>query len=443
MQLKQITERITSALRIAELNPMQRAVAAAKARQLVLLAPTGSGKTVAFAIGLLSHLSTDRAGNGTMAVVIAPSRELVMQIHSVLRPLASPPFKVTAMYGGNSFRSEAESAASRQPDIIVATPGRLLDHINRGTVSLDNATSVVIDEYDKTLELGFAEELRRIMRRMRNCRRLILTSATQLPEIPPYIHADQAEVLDFTDSGSAAKPKITVMNVPSPERDKLDTLAALLAALRGGKSMVFVNHRESAERVVESLRRRGIAAVLYHGGMEQRMREIAVASLRAGAAPVLVCTDLAARGLDIDAVDAVVHYHQPTSAEAWTHRNGRTARAGATGNVYVITGPDENVPEYVVTDHDWYPDPEAAQAQAAAPMTMLYFNVGRRDKVSRGDIAGFIMKQCGVPASDAGLITVGLDYCLAAVSPAYAHSVINAAQSGARVKNKRVRITEI
>jgi superfamily II DNA/RNA helicase len=204
--------------------------------------------------------------------------------------------------------------------------------------------------------------------------------------------------------------------------------------------MIFVNHRESAERVAGELAKRNIDCALYHGGLDQREREIAVAKFSLGATKVIVATDLAARGLDIADVQAVVHYHMPTSEQAWTHRNGRTARAGASGEIYVITGPDENVPEYVTTDNDYYPDYDAT-ASLSAQRTLLYINAGRRDKISRGDVAGFVMKQCNVAPDKVGKISIGLDYALVAVAADAVQTIIDGARS-ARLKNKRVRITE-
>jgi superfamily II DNA/RNA helicase len=266
----------------------------------------------------------------------------------------------------------------------------------------------------------------------------VLTSATRISELPAFIDAQKAQVLDFSLNDSPAT-RIVTMNVPSPERDKIATLAALLRSINAPSAMVFVNHRESAERVCDELAKRGIGSTLYHGGLEQREREIAVAKFSLGAANVLVSTDLAARGLDIADVQAVIHYHMPTSEQAWTHRNGRTARAGASGEIYVITGPDENVPEYVNTDNDYYPDYQS-DVQLSSPMTLLYINAGRRDKISRGDVAGFVMKQCGVEPAKVGKIAIGLDYALVAVAPEVATTVIDGARS-ARLKNKRVRIT--
>ena len=220
------------------------------------------------------------------------------------------------LYGGHPFREE-EASLSVAPDIVVATPGRLLDHINRSTIDLDGVATLVIDEYDKQLELGFEDEMRRICRRLKHVSTRILTSATGLGELPDWLPLSgvKPEVLDFTEGGTPA-PRPSIVRVGSPSRDKLDTLVDLLRARAGESAIVFVNHRESAERVWKRLRADHIPAGLYHGGLDQPERENALEMFANSTTPVLVSTDLGSRGLDIKGVDAVIHYHMPSSAEA-------------------------------------------------------------------------------------------------------------------------------
>ncbi len=275
MKLTDIEQRIHKT-GIAELNPLQRAVRACTAQQIVMLAPTGTGKTLAFAIALLRTVTPDPF---LQAIVIAPSRELVIQIRDVLQSLCTGYCRVMAVYGGSRFESEANSLRGSVPQILVGTPGRLLDHIRRGTLSVETARAFVIDEFDKILSLGFEDEVRRILARLGAVRVRILTSATAPDKWPAYLDMSQAETVDFTATAGEAV-RITVVEVPSAVRDKLDTLASLLRSPQTGSAIVFVNHRESAERVVESLSRRGIPATLYHGGLDQRQREIAVSTSR-------------------------------------------------------------------------------------------------------------------------------------------------------------------
>lgn len=424
---------------IDSLNDMQRRMSRLKGRSALLLAPTGSGKTIAFALPLLMRLG--KPGEGVRALVLAPSRELVLQIAGVISQAARG-YKTLALYGGHPFREE-EASLSVAPDIVVATPGRLLDHINRSTIDLDNVATLVIDEYDKQLELGFEDEMKRICRRLKHVTTRILTSATRLGELPDWLPLSgvKPEVLDFTEGGAPA-PRPSIVRVGSPSRDKLDTLVDLLRARAGESAIVFVNHRESAERVWKRLRADHIPAGLYHGGLDQPERENALEMFANSTTPVLVSTDLGSRGLDIKGVDAVIHYHMPSSAEAWTHRNGRTARQGASGTVYVITAPEgEDIPEYVVTDRDWLP-PHSEERIDWPHGATLYFNLGKKEKISRGDIVGFLIAKGGLTSEQIGRIQLR-DHCALVGVPASEAGRVIAAVAPERIKNKRVKVTRL
>ena len=450
--MSKISEQFMSKLArmgITRLNAIQCAVAEVDAhvQRLMLLAPTGSGKTVAYAIALLRGMRPAAPGQAPTALVLAPSRELAQQIYDVIRPLAAPELKTVVVCGGRSADSEVPSlTSSTPPDIVIATPGRLLDHIARGTIIPRNIRRVVIDEYDKLLALGFEHQMGDIMRRIGSCSELLmLTSATEPASLPAFI-ADRGtpKIIRAEDDAAPSRARLTIMDVISPERDKLDTLAILVRELlaAGQTAMVFVNHRDAAERVVSGLGRRGITAVLYHGGLEQRQREIAVAAFASHAANVMVSTDLGARGLDIPDVGAVIHYHLPVDEAAYTHRNGRTARAGADGTAYVILGPSENLPPYIDTDHTHYPAEPDNDAVIREPYTLMYIDGGRRRKISRGDILGFAVKDAGIPSDKVGHITIAPDYALVAVAAEYAPALQQAARAH-RLKGLKVRITPV
>lgn len=439
MKYSEIVDNVKNRLGIAELNAMQLAVGASKANKLILLAPTGSGKTVAFSIALLRSL---RLPCGRVqGVVMAPSRELVLQIQEVVRRL-SVGYKTVAFYGGHSMADEVNSL-SQTPDIIVATPGRLLDHLQRRTTDLSAVSSLVIDEYDKALELGFQDEMRKIVRRLGDLRTIVLTSATRIADMPDFIDLKGAETIDYRleSDGKAAAPRLNIAHVESPARDKAQTLVDLLRSLPNGKVLVFVNHRESAERTYEILSRADLPVALYHGGLDQIEREKAVRMLDNGSKPILVTTDLAARGLDLDALSAVVHYHLPVSAEAWTHRNGRTARAGATGDVFVITSEADNIPDYVVWDHDYNPTGQSADPIRADFVT-LHLNVGKKEKISKGDVVGFLCQKGGLTAEQIGKIDLSDHQTLVAVAADKANALIKAL-APEKIKGKRVRISRV
>ena len=267
MEANQIIERLRERHNIQSLNPMQQEMASTDATEILLLSPTGSGKTIAFTLRLLRAL---KAPDGRVqAVVMAPSRELAIQIADVIRPVAAG-LKTVAFYGGHAMTEEVNSIKST-PDIIVATPGRLLDHLQRHTLDLADTRALVLDEYDKSLELGFHDEMKRIARRMPALKLIILTSATRLEEIPDFLHIKRLQTFDYS-KGAQTASRVQNVRVDSPERDKLATLEALLRSLPNGRAIVFVNHRESAERVYEALKRAKFPVGLYHGGLEQRQR---------------------------------------------------------------------------------------------------------------------------------------------------------------------------
>ncbi len=435
METKIILERLRERHGISELNEMQQLMAGTDARKLILLSPTGSGKTAAFIIRLLRALKN---ADGTLqAVIMAPSRELVLQIADVVRPVAAG-LKTVAFYGGHAMTEEVNSLKVT-PDIIVSTPGRLLDHITRGTLDVTGVGALVLDEYDKSLELGFHDEMKRIARRMKHLNLVMLTSATRLDELPEFLPMKGAEVVDFTASGQ--RSRLQIVRVDSPERDKLATLGDLLHSLPNGRAIVFVNHRESAERVYNYLRKERFPVGLYHGGLEQRERQLAVDLFNNGTTPVLVSTDLGSRGLDIDDVNYVIHYHLPLSPESWTHRNGRTARMGASGTAYTIIAEEENIPECVSWDRTFVPKGEATEG-IRSDVATIYFNAGKKEKISRGDIAGYLIQKGGLTKDEVGKIVVGDHSAIAAVPRAKIGKVIEAVAPH-KLKNVRVKVSAL
>ncbi|MBD5309370.1 MAG: DEAD/DEAH box helicase [Bacteroides sp.] len=443
MREKEFLPAVKDRLGIEQLNEMQKKMmaSATEATDIILLSPTGSGKTLAFTLPVMKMMkpSTGRV----QCVVIAPSRELVVQIAGVLREVGHL-FRVIAVYGGHSVEDEVNSLKV-VPDIIVATPGRLLDHAVRGNIDLMPVRILVLDEFDKSLELGFEEEMGKIIKRMKNVSRTILTSATKADVLPDFLRLDNPVTLDFLDRNSNLRERMNVRRVDADGKDKLDSLLMLLHNINGEemaeKSIIFVNHRESAERVADFLKKNGVAAVLYHGALDQRERETAVALFNNGSAPVLVATDLAARGLDIEKVASVVHYHQPLTPEAYTHRNGRTARVEEEGDVYVLVGPEEQLKEFVEVDGVLTLEPNR-KANLGSKLMSLYVAAGKKEKVSRGDILGFLIKEGGLDSEDIGKINVFDHYSLVAVKADKVAGLLNAI-SGKKLKGEKRRITPL
>ena len=441
MREKEFLPAVKDRLGIEQLNEMQikMMAQASEQRDIILLSPTGSGKTLAFTLPVMKLMkpSTGRV----QCVVIAPSRELVMQIAGVMREVGRD-FRVVALYGGHNVEDEVNSLKV-VPDIIVATPGRLLDHAVRRNIDLLPVRILVLDEFDKSLELGFEEEMEKISKRMKNVSRFILTSATNADILPEFLNLTNPVTLNFVGENKALKERMRVHRVDSDGKDKLESLLALLhninTATSPEKSIIFVNHRESAERVADFLKKNGVDAVLYHGALDQRERETAVALFNNGSRPVLVATDLAARGLDIEKVASVIHYHQPLTPEAYTHRNGRTARVEEEGDVYVLIGPDEDIKDFI-DFHDTHNIDTSVKNNLRSGLTTLYVGGGKREKVSRGDILGFLIKEGGIEASQIGKINVYDHYALVAVSDAVAGRVLKSIE-GKKLKGEKRRIT--
>lgn len=443
MKEKEIRTLLAEKEDITELNQMQEKMlqAASEKRDIILLSPTGSGKTVAFAVPLLKMLK-DPTGR-VQAIIIAPSRELVTQIAGVLRNIGGK-FRVVALYGGHKVEDEVNSLKV-VPDIIVATPGRLLDHIKRENIDVLPTRILVLDEFDKSLELGFEEDMQKIAKRLKNLSRIILTSATDAASLPDFLPINNPAVLNFLEGNSSLRRRMRVRSVQSDGKDKLESLLLLLRNISKEKGLnrtiIFVNHRESAERLYEFLRKRKVGAVLYHGALDQRQRESALEAFNSGARPILVATDLAARGLDIEGVENVVHYHLPLTPETYTHRNGRTARVASEGDVYILVGPDEELKEYMEVDSPYSLD-SSADGSLETDKEVLYITGGRREKLSKGDILGFITKECGVPGSDVGKIAVFDHYSLVTLKRAVAPTVIEVARKS-KIKGEKRRVTPL
>lgn len=442
MKEEEILQRLHTRLGIEQLNEMQNAMnyRSREGGDMVLLSPTGTGKTVAY---LLPVLQAIKADNGTVqCVIVAPSRELVQQIDGVVRALASAELKITCCYGGHNVTDEKNSLAAT-PTIIVGTPGRLLDHINRRHVDVSTVRLLVLDEFDKSLELGFHDEMSRIIKHMTHISRRFLTSATTLKEIPDFLRLNRPKELNFLGGKKQVDDRIKVWQVKSPDKDKLQALLSLLKYISDERTMIFVNYRESVERVYDFLKTHNLPAGMYHGGLEQIDREKAVTLFNNGTCKLLVTTDLAARGLDVTDVENIIHYHLPASAEVYTHRNGRTARMEATGEAYVITGPGEALPAFIETD-GMMQLPAAGEAVGGhafiADTASLYFNAGKKEKISRGDIAGFLLKNSDLAADELGSIDLRDHYAIAAIPAAKARQVLKQVER-LKIKNKRLKIT--
>jgi superfamily II DNA/RNA helicase len=405
-------EEMLQRISVSQLNDMQLNAIETIGQndETILLSPTGSGKTLAFLLPLIDGLKEDC---GQMqAVILSPARELALQIESVMRSLASG-HRVMCCYGGHPFDVEQRSLMQNPPEVLVATPGRLVEHIEEHSLSLDNAQWLVLDEFDKSLEMGFTEEMKFIVESMPALRKKVLTSATEAVTIPDFVNLIQPVRLNFLSEKGIAG--LSLMKVASPDKDKLDTLLRLLCTIGDGQSIIFCNYRESVDRVADYLRGSKVTCETFHGGMEQPDRERALCMFRNGTIRILISTDLAARGLDIPEVGNIIHYHLPSTGEAFTHRNGRTARMNASGKAYVILSADEKIPDYLKAKMpEMRLNPNAPLPPPSVWQT-LYIGKGKRDKISKGDVVGFLCQKGGLKKEELGIVEVKERYALAAV----------------------------
>jgi ATP-independent RNA helicase DbpA len=390
-------------LDIEALNEMQVAAleAVEKENDVVLLSATGSGKTLAFLLPVLRRL--DVTNKNTQALIVVPSRELAQQIEKVFKSMRTG-LKVSSCYGGH-LRETEENNLIQPPALIVGTPGRLGDHIRRGNITVDSIETLVLDEFDKSLDMGFTEEMIFVISSLKSINKRILTSATTAVTIPDFIGLQSPVTLNFL--GEDERPEaLAIQAVKSKEKDKLETLFRLICKLGNRSTIVFLNHREAVQRTSEALKEFGVLNVFYHGSLEQRERDIALSKFRNGTSNVLITTDLAARGLDIPNIRYIIHYHLPLTEDAYIHRNGRTARMDASGTVILIIGPEEKLPAYITTGVEMLDLPAEIEIPEKPKWSTLFIGAGKKDKINKVDIVGFLSNKGQLKKEDIGLIDV-------------------------------------
>ena len=426
---------ILEKLGIDKLNAMQLAAAEAirNNRETIVLSPTGTGKTLAYLLPVMAALNTTVAE--VQVLVVVPSRELAMQTEQVVRSMGAG-FKVNAVYGGRSGAQDKIDLKHR-PAILIGTPGRIADHLRKERFDTSHIKTLVLDEFDKSLEVGFEAEMSEIIAALTAVETKVLTSATQPAELPAFAGLKQPRYINFLHESIE---QLRVKIIFSPSKDKLETLMAALCHIGNAPGIVFCNFKESIERLSDALAKANIAHGCFHGGMEQRDRELALLKFRNGTHQLILATDLASRGLDITEIKFILHYQLPNREQEFTHRNGRTARMNSEGTAYVLASKHEPLPPFIVA-----PDEEKLQL---APLPLpslwrtLHVSAGRRDKISKADVAGFFMKQGKLDRDALGLIEITQDACYVAV-PSNKIREIVANTNNQKLKTKKVRVSEI
>ena len=426
---------ILKKLSIEKLNPMQEEAQLAihSCSDIVLLSPTGTGKTLAFLLPIISEL--DPKSNEVQALIVAPSRELAIQIEQVLREMGSG-YKTSVVYGGRLF-SKDKIDLKHRPAILVGTPGRIADHLRRKTFTANEIKTLVLDEFDKSLEVGFEGEMTDICTTLPKLKKKILTSATQKVRIPKFVGLTSPTYVDYLKEDVS---QLEVKAIVSSSKDKLETLVQALDHLGNQPGIIFCNFKESIRRVSEHLTDNNINHGCFYGGMEQKERERALIKFRNGTHQLLIATDLAARGIDVPEIKFIIHYHLPMRSQEFTHRNGRTARMNQQGTAYVLHWKEERLPDFIQ-------NLEAVKLRESLPpetthRTTIFISGGRKDKISKGDIAGLFFKQGGLVGDELGTIELKQDCAFVSVPAEKAKGLINKLNN-TKLKKKKVRVSLI
>ena len=436
------TDKILEKLGIAELNEMQKEAVEAilhHRNDVIILSPTGSGKTLAYLLPLVQLL--DEKDDSVQALVVVPGRELALQSDRVLKSMRAG-LRSQSCYGGRTAMDEHKVLRQNRPQLVFGTPGRLNDHLDKGNIDAQHIKFLVIDEFDKCLEMGFHDEMARLVGKLPALQRRILLSATDAEQIPQFVEMGRTMRLDYLVEEEPVSDRVEVYQVDSPEKDKLDTLRRLLMQLGDEQSIVFLNYRDSVERVDQYLREQGFVTSAFHGGLEQRQREDALYKFSNGSATVLVSTDLASRGLDIPQLDNVIHYHLPQNEEALIHRVGRTARWDKMGRTFFLVGPEEQLQIEGIHSSAFTFQSLPSSAVPQPRMSTIYIGKGKKDKISKGDIVGFLCKIGGLTPQEIGRIDVNDRYAYAAISRPRLNALLKAVK-GQKIKGLRTVVEPV
>jgi superfamily II DNA/RNA helicase len=428
---KQILEK----LNIAKLNAMQQEAELVinENNNVVLLSPTGTGKTLAFLLPALKKL--DRSVEGIQLLILVPSRELAIQIEQVIREMGSG-YKANAVYGGRPFSKDLIEL-NHLPAILIGTPGRVADHFRRETFSTNTIKTLILDEFDKSLEIGFEDDMKDIIDSLPKVSNRILTSATTKVNIPKFVGLENPVYINYLKK---QENLLSIKTVIASTKDKLDTLVKLVHQLNNEPTIIFCNFRDTIEMVSDFLLDHDIEHGCFYGGMEQRDRERSLIKFRNGTHQIIVATDLAARGLDIPEMKYIVHYQLPLKIDEFTHRNGRTARMNSKGTAYVIQWEKERQSDFIKDSEIEILKNNSSSAKSK--WNTLFVSGGRKDKISKGDIAGLFIKQGNLLNDELGVIELKQDCAFVAVSSKKAEDLIHKLNNS-RLKKKKVRITII
>ena len=424
---------ILAKLNISELNPMQEeAISVIESnRNTILLSPTGTGKTLAFLLPIIKTL--DPESKDVQVLILVPSRELAIQIEQVVRNMGSG-FKVNAVYGGRPM-SKDKIELKHVPAILIGTPGRISDHFANERFSKNHIKTLILDEFDKSSEVGFEYEMRGIINQLSSLNSRVLTSATQGLEIPEFVGLNQPKIINYLKKKVISK--LEVKTVVASAKNKSQTLVDLILHLGNQPGIIFCNLKDSISKVSQFLDKNKISHSCFSGGMEQRDRERSLIKFRNGTSQILIATDLAARGIDIPELKFIIHYELPKVEEDFTHRNGRTARVDSKGTAYVLKWEKENLPDFIKKSK--IEDISKRAIRKPQYWETLFISGGRKDKISKGDIAGLFFKKGNISKDQLGSIELKQDCAFVAVPITIATDLVEKLNN-LRLKKKKVRV---
>lgn len=426
---------ILKKMNITALNPMQIEAHSVlhENENTLLLSPTGSGKTLAFLLPLIQRF--DLKNQNVQALIVVPSRELAIQIEQVVREMGAG-FKTTCVYGGRDFSKDKIELKS-PPVLLIGTPGRIADHLRRESFPIDHITTLILDEFDKSLEIGFEADMNDIFALLPSLNKRILTSATQKSKIPEFVKfTDFATVNFLKENPSLLNLKV----VECKDQTTLDTVIDLLYHIGNKPGIIFCNFKESIHELSQKLKENQIRHGCFYGGMEQKDRERVLIKFRNGTHNLIIATDLAARGIDIPEIQFIIHFEIPPRPDEFTHRNGRTARMGKDGKSYILKPQNSDLPIFIKN----YTVEQVTLKNPLPPSTWqtVFVSGGRKDKISKGDIAGFFIKQGKLNSDDLGMIELKHDCAFVAIKEHRLAKVIQLTNN-TRLKSKKVRIYSI
>ena len=415
-------------------------------RDIIAQAPTGSGKTAAFGLGLLHGI--DATATRPQALVLCPTRELADQVGKQLRKLATgiANLKLSVLCGGIPLAPQLASLA-HAPHVVVGTPGRVLELVQKDALDLRGVRTLVLDEADRMLDMGFDDAIRALVKRTPKERQTLLFSATFPDAIRTLAQAMLREPLEVSVDADAHAPRIQAHFFEAEPARRAPQLAALLLQFRPASTVVFCNMRKDTEEVVGSLEHYGFTALALHGDMEQRDREEVLVRFANRSCNVLVASDVAARGLDIDDIGAVVNYELPTDADTYLHRIGRTGRAGRDGLALSLVAEQERGRATLIEQRQG----DAIRYQRIAPldgkprgvpqaaMVTLRIDAGRSDKLRPGDIVGALTGEAGLHKDAIGKIDVFPTRSYVAIVRKEAEHALAQLRAG-RIKGRRFRV---